>query len=103
MNLLYKYFSIDKDRYSITNLQNKVVVYNSLFAFNDPFEGIGRYLYDESRLIGDLGEAIELNIIMDRKNDLISNYRIFCVTECYNNALMWAHYANRHTGFCVGY
>lgn len=103
MNLLYKYFAIDEHRYSIYNLRDSVVVYNSLSNFNDPFEGIGQMIYNSGQPNSGLWEAVESNIITDRKNELILNYRIFCTTKQYNNALMWAHYANRHTGFCIGY
>lgn len=103
MSLLFKYYSIDERRYSISNLYKSVVVYNSLFMFNDPFEGIGRVIYNEDQSNNDFWEAVESNIVFNKKNELISNYRIFCCTEHYDNALMWAHYANSHTGFCVGY
>lgn len=102
MDLLYKYFAIDEDSYSITNLCNELVVYNSLFTFNDPFEGIGQIVY-KGQFDYDLRKAVEMNLVTDKKNQLISNYRIFCITEHYNNPLMWAHYAAKHTGFCVGY
>lgn len=103
MDLLYKYYAIDEHRYSITNLLNEIVVYNSLFAFNDPFEGIGRFICKGGQPNNDFWEAVESNIITERKDELVLNYRIFCTTEQYNNALMWAHYADKHTGFCVGY
>ena len=103
MNLLYKYYAIDERRYSISNLQNGIVVYNSLYTFNDPFEGIGQIISNGNQSNYNLWEAVESNRITDIKNELISNYRIFCSTEQYDNALMWAHYGNKHTGFCVGY
>lgn len=84
-------------------MRNEVVVFNSLFTLNDPFEGIGQIIYNEAQSNNDFWEAVESNTITDRKNELISNYRIFCTTEHYDNSLMWAHYANKHTGFCVGY
>lgn len=103
MDLLYKYYAVDEHRYSISNLQNGVVIYNSLYTFNDPFEGIGRIIYNKEQPNNDFWQAVESTIITERKNELISNYRIFCTTEQYDNALMWAHYADKHTGFCIGY
>lgn len=38
MDLLFKYYSIDERRYSVSNLYKSVVVYNSLFTFNDPLK-----------------------------------------------------------------
>lgn len=30
-------------------------------------------------------------------------YNICCFSETYDNNLMWAHYADNHSGFCIGY
>lgn len=48
MNLLYKYYSLDKlfderTTYSIQDLIDGKVSFVSLISFNDPFEGYGRY------------------------------------------------------------
>lgn len=32
---------------------------------------------------------------------LLSDNSIFCLTETYDNLLMWAHYANNHTGLVI--
>lgn len=34
-------------------------------------------------------------------NDLNNNYRVYCLTPNENNALMWAHYADKHKGICL--
>ncbi len=31
------------------------------------------------------------------------SFRIYCLTPYCENALMWAHYADRHTGICIEY
>lgn len=67
MSLLFKYYSIDERRYSISNLYKSVVVYNSLFMFNDPFEGIGRVIYNEDQSNNDFWEAVESNIVFNKK------------------------------------
>ena len=47
-------------------------------------------------------EAIyELN---NEIQEYINNYAgIYCITAIRDNILMWSHYANNHTGFCVGF
>lgn len=67
MDLLFKYYSIDERRYSVSNLYKSVVVYNSLFTFNDPFEGIGRVIYNEDQPNNDFWEAVESNIVLNKK------------------------------------
>lgn len=42
---LYKYYSFDEKKYSITNLENGIICFNN---FNDPFEGIGAYDFIET-------------------------------------------------------
>ncbi|MEA5002943.1 MAG: DUF2971 domain-containing protein [Christensenella sp.] len=46
----------------------------------------------------DISEAIKKN------RDTINNtYYVACFSTTFDNALMWAHYANKHKGFCVEY
>lgn len=37
------------------------------------------------------------------RQNLLSNFGVACFTEQCQNHLMWSHYANNHTGFCIGY
>lgn len=32
-----------------------------------------------------------------------NSYNIYCLTENYDDDLMWSHYADNHKGFCLGY
>jgi hypothetical protein len=41
--------------------------------------------------------------IVNMRKTLSEMFYIACFTTCSNNALMWAHYANKHKGFCVEY
>jgi hypothetical protein len=34
---------------------------------------------------------------------LLKEITVFCVSECNDHPLMWAHYADSHAGFCTGY
>lgn len=34
-------------------------------------------------------------------DDLSEQVRVYCLTESYNNMLMWAHYASNHSGICL--
>jgi len=47
----------------------------------------------------DIGKMM-FDIIMRTTN---KNIGVFSLTESNNNELMWAHYANSHTGFAVGF
>ena len=39
----------------------------------------------------------------DVRNSIEKFFGIFCLTSNENNFLMWSHYSNSHTGFCVGF
>lgn len=40
---------------------------------------------------------------MFQREKMNKEYGLFCVTPVSDNMLMWAHYANSHKGFCVGF
>lgn len=39
-------------------------------------------------------------VISDTK---LEKYGVYCLTENWDNILMWSHYSKSHTGFCVGF
>ena len=41
--------------------------------------------------------------IIDNNSPSRDLFRVFCSTNQYDNLLMWAHYGNNHTGYCVEY
>ncbi len=50
----------------------------------------------------DMGE--KMAELRDNVRDTIDrNYKITCFSQTADNELMWAHYADKHTGFCVEY
>ena len=59
------------------------------------------YFPDKSRL----NDPIELPYIKYSTipDDIISNYRIFSLSQNNNSMLMWSHYADNHKGISIGY
>lgn len=110
MELLYKYYSND-NKYAIPNLKDGQISFSPVEALNDPFEGVGAYSFQVSEDEKSYWDSIGTNVpelLSKRFSDEVRalanfKYRIFCSTEEYDNPLMWAHYANSHKGFCVGY
>ena len=108
--MLYKYYS-DASSYALTNLKNNNISLVSIESLNDPFEGIGKYVYsqseEEQQYWNEIGTDVPKLVAQRFSDDLreVSNfsYRVFCCTRQYDNMLMWSHYANGHKGFCVGY
>lgn len=107
--MFYKYYSTTGK--GIQNLEKRTICFSDIDKFNDPFEGIGKYLYEVSpeeqaywdSIGSDLPKVLTERFEEDSRNLLKFKQRIWCVTETYTNDLMWAHYADSHRGFCVGY
>ena len=108
--MLYKYYS-DKSDYALANFRDNHISFTSIQILNDPFEGVGEYIYSVSDEAAQYWENIGTNVpelLSQRFSDEIQEvanfcYRIFCCTKRYDNLLMWTHYANERSGFCVGY
>ena len=110
MDFLYKYYS-NGSRYAFDNVENGNICFSTLESLNDPFEGVGAYLYqvteEEQAYWDSIGSDVP-KLLSKRFSDDIRDmvnfkYRIFCVTSECDNPLLWAYYANSHKGFCVGY
>ncbi|WP_323970686.1 DUF2971 domain-containing protein [Aeromonas hydrophila] len=111
--ILYKYYSklplsyFDKPNLKISPPE----------TLNDPFESvIPEYL--KSLTIKDTREKYELDLTKDGKprdnssaqllNEMeylgmLRSIGVISLSETSRNLLMWAHYANNHQGFCIGY
>ena len=110
MELLYKYYS-NESEYAFQNFEAGNICFSPLESLNDPFEGVGTYLYqvsgEEQRYwdsIGsDLPKLLSKRFSEDLRDMVNFNYRVFCTSKDHDNCLLWSYYANSHKGFCVGY
>jgi hypothetical protein len=57
---------------------------------------VARYLRDNS-------EVLREKFFADAKKNLNSKIGILSLSRRWDSALMWSHYTNSHTGFCVGF
>lgn len=90
---LYKYFSFNAQSLSI--IINKEIWAPKVKLLNDPFEF---YFHLNDKNIDDI--PIDQKSIESAK-DAIKEYGVICLSEINNDILMWSHYADRHTGFCI--
>ena len=110
MKLLYKYYS-NESKYSLENFENANISFSPLESLNDPFEGVGAYIYPISHneklywdsIGSNLPKMFSKRYSEDVWDMLNFKYRVFCSSKDYNNFLLWSYYANAHRGFCVGY
>lgn len=116
---LYKYMSIDRFKQFLSNGKLFFSRYDML---NDPFECISNirinysfsewmdFLYKDNIDIASVqSESLKLSTDMDYARYVIGNALttslskdgFLCLTHNYDNLLMWAHYADSHTGVCL--
>lgn len=127
--LLYKYFKYNNE-WTQRIFKNNEIYFAAPKDFNDPFDSVMKFEYPKSPAERErfllwvrenyphiLGATTERQITETvRKGDDISYMEtvceelayqmqnenaVFCMTEKKDNILMWAHYADQHTGFCL--
>lgn len=120
---LYKFFPCKEK--SLNNLFNSKIYLSSPEEFNDPYDSkplfcpddLWRFALKDEMLMkvldsyGISKNILDNNIIEYSKFvyrlqrsmlDYMTNFRISCFTENdYTSMLMWSHYANAHSGFCL--
>lgn len=128
--MLYKYASWqekDDDNLTRKNIKASALYFNTPDSFNDPFDNapsynisvesrrelINRFVQDNRGKYSDdlLNEAHNIlapifnNIFKDDDyNKLCTAKRgITCLSRDNANILMWSHYANKHSGVCLGF
>jgi len=125
----YKYRSIDGSKefgedYSIDALINNKMVFSSRTNFNDPFDskinivsptpkelkdfttGLSGKQYKHFRMWFSKGEFTALGKSSLQRytrelNEILDSYAFICLSPKPDSNLMWSHYANSHTGFCI--
>jgi hypothetical protein len=96
--LLYKYVGYDV---GIKIIQDNTVGFRQPNLFNDPFELSASYpASKEENTINSLFDGIK---IWAKKHIWGKNYGILSLTRSPLNPLMWAHYAEEHKGFVIGF
>lgn len=150
-NFVYKYRTLNK--YSVENVCNRSLWFDSLLNMNDPYEG--RHTYnnplrtpltnkpDFLKLLSSQGQQPEDNPLIEEflegevtledilkknlpggeslshmisaferiheqgkeqfHNNFLKHIFICSLSEKYNSVLMWSHYTNNHSGFCIEY
>ena len=124
---LYKYMPVQSEEALgrlIAILRGRIY-YSSPASFNDPFEMSAMFdapgqdevmtLLDETGPLTDLHlsksargkiyRRVRTNLGMNRvvSREWIDSIGVLCLTSSPDDLLMWAHYAQNHTGICLGF
>ncbi len=72
----------------------------------DKIKGLAELSGQDSKKIDKELHDIDANlklVLRDIKEGINKSFAISCFSETPDNVLMWSHYGNKHTGFCVEY
>ena len=103
-NVLFRYSNPRSD-YFLDEFKNLQIHFSRPEHFNDPFDCQMEYL----RALEDALEGVALNdhysveLLKDKLEDVLSRIGVCCFCRAKKNQLMWAHYAEKHTGICIGF
>ena len=90
MNRLYCYRNAE---YGLKTLRDQSLRISRIKELNDPFELLAPSLTDQARR-----RAVKFF-----KEDQNRTTGILCFSKDWNSPVMWAHYAERHKGVCLGF
>lgn len=109
MKTLYKYYS---DKFDvIKHLKSPSIKLATTASLNDPFEKqlsydltktLSKKMADE-KFSDNIEKEKYIRAVCSAYKDVSSSFGIVSLTETHGNILMWAHYAEKHKGFCIGY
>jgi hypothetical protein len=88
-------------KFALDDLRNKRLKIAQLDDLNDPFELKSVNLCDpvNARAF----DGIEQLDFEGYKAALARRFGVLCFSECKTDVLLWAHYADRHKGICLGF
>jgi len=122
--IIYKYYNVSDITLIKKILKEGLIKFCSPNDFNDPFDcrfnletkyseteyrnylfakGLGHVMIDSNIDLYRRGQINILNLIKSIHNNQLKEVGIFCTATKPTNILMWSHYANKHTGICIGY
>lgn len=81
------------ESFSLKVLRERRLKVSRLNDLNDPFEFLGVDLSDRQFRVQ----------MTTTRNVLSSRNGLLCFSESWSSPVMWAHYASRHRGICVGF
>jgi len=103
---VYKYRGTEFLERDIRTLTENTIFASPFDKLNDPFEG----MFNDQ--ISALISFIETTFKADgtdvrEKLKVVTDYKyrlgIYSLSKCFKNELLWAHYSNAHSGFCIEY
>ena len=80
-------------QFALSNLALRRIKISRFGDLNDPFELLGV----------DVGNKEYREAFRATKEQIDASKGLICFSKSWNNPLMWGHYAEKHTGICLGF
>lgn len=100
---LFRFSSYDK--HFLSELRNRELHFSSPNDFNDPFDCQLEYnrVLREVLLERLQSAQVDFDSFINEIKKYMNSARVCCFSRARKNQLMWAHYAAKHTGVCIGF
>ncbi len=82
-----------KEKYALEAIKKQQIKIARLSALNDPYE----YLHMET------DNYLARVTLQERKKRANREYGLLCFSASYSSPVQWAHYAESHSGICLGF
>jgi len=79
--------------YALSNIALRRLKISRFSDLNDPFELLGANLANKSHR----------KPFREAKDEINGSTGLLCFSRSWKNPLLWGHYAERHTGICLGF
>jgi hypothetical protein len=79
--------------FALSNVSLRRVKVSRFEDLNDPFELLGV----------DRGNKVRRAAFLEKKKEINGEKGLICFSKSWENPLLWGHYAERHTGVCMGF
>lgn len=80
-------------QFALSNLALRRIKISRFADLNDPFELLGIDINDKDHRAA----------FRATKEEIAEKKGLICFSKSWSNPLMWGHYAERHTGICLGF
>ncbi|MEA2163750.1 MAG: hypothetical protein QOK37_1877 [Thermoanaerobaculia bacterium] len=80
-------------KYGLEDIRERRLKIATLAELNDPFEFFGAYL-------GDPDDRRKLRQVRESAGERLG---LLCFSRRWDNPVLWSHYAEKHTGLCLGF
>jgi hypothetical protein len=90
---ILKLYYFTTSEHGLSAIRDKRLKIALIDKLNDPFE----------LMIADLTSSEERRDFFKYKEEVASSVGLLCFSEIWNNPTMWGHYAQKHSGICLGF